>query len=516
MYTVVQLPEAPPSSRIREIFGSGFHLGRVGTIKLTYLDTFDWRIAGAGARLWLETTRGRRVLHWSENADGTAYTLPVPHEIRFASDLPKGFLRDRVGPICDIRALTPMGALRVNRRSGALRDEDGNSRGHIHLEEVAILDRAGAPADHAFVIRVLGVMGFDRQYNKIVKRLRKLGTTDRQMEEVFHRAVGVYGRGVGDYSSKLRLNLEPDQPSEVALRSILKRLFANIRANVAGVVDDIDIEFLHDLRVATRRTRSALTQLKGVLPRDQVDRFLPDFKWLGTLTGPCRDLDVYLLEMETYRRLLPEHVEELKPLERAIERSRQIAHREVCAGLGSQRFADLIDRWGRFLDGPTPDEARPKHALQPVGPVASARIIKAYRRMVRKGSGLGDGPPAEALHRLRIDAKKLRYLLEFFRSLYPGKRMVPLIGELKDLQDILGGFNDMDVQQAGLVRFADTLSDTDGRETRATLIAMGRLAAALEHRQKEFQRAFAGRFEVFAGPASQQHYESLFDPGGPR
>ena len=58
---------------------------------------------------------------------------------------------------------------------------------------------------------------------------------------------------------------------------------------------DIDTEFLHDLRVAVRRTRSALKLAGDALPAGLAARFSPEFKWLGDLTTPTRDLDVYLL-----------------------------------------------------------------------------------------------------------------------------------------------------------------------------------------------------------------------------
>ncbi len=85
------------------------------------------------------------------------------------------------------------------------------------------------------------------------------------------------------------------------MRKILKRLFGALRSNVAGVVENEDVECLHDFRVANRRTRTALSQTRGVLPSSVMDTFRPEFKWLGDVTGPCRDLDVFLLEMDGYR-----------------------------------------------------------------------------------------------------------------------------------------------------------------------------------------------------------------------
>ena len=74
---------------------------------------------------------------------------------------------------------------------------------------------------------------------------------------------------------------------------------AAIEENVPGTIASIDTEFLHDLRVAVRRTRSILKLVGDVLPGQLAERFAPDFKWLGDLTTPVRDLDVYLLELDS-------------------------------------------------------------------------------------------------------------------------------------------------------------------------------------------------------------------------
>ena len=84
-------------------------------------------------------------------------------------------------------------------------------------------------------------------------------------------------------------------PAAAAVAAVLTALLDTLEANVPGTIRDIDTEFLHDLRVAVRRTRSALKLAGDVLPGGWPRRFRPEFKWLGDLTTPTRDLDVYLL-----------------------------------------------------------------------------------------------------------------------------------------------------------------------------------------------------------------------------
>jgi len=205
----------------------------------------------------------------------------------------------------------------------------------------------------------------------------------------------------------------------MAVRQILVHLLDTLRGNVDGVIEDLDPEPLHDLRVATRRTRSALSTIKSVLPDSFDADFAPGFKWLGNVTGPCRDLDVHLIEMEGFQRQLELSDGSLDPLRQLLEELRRDEHLRVCESLDSERFRNLIEEWDEALHSETETEPEPSHARRPVIDLAGRKIHKAYRRFVRRGAKLADDAPEKAFHRLRIDAKKLRYLLEFFSDLYP-------------------------------------------------------------------------------------------------
>jgi len=78
-----------------------------------------------------------------------------------------------------------------------------------------------------------------------------------------------------------------------------------MRINEVNIEKDLDTEFLHDFRVAIRRTRSALGQIKNVFPMRTTNRFKKDFAFVGELSNQLRDLDVYLLKEDTYKTMLP-------------------------------------------------------------------------------------------------------------------------------------------------------------------------------------------------------------------
>jgi CHAD domain-containing protein len=512
MQTRLLVPEDWTLESLSHSLGGRLQLEPTTTLHRYHLDSFDWRLYRTGSRLTLESSGPRRALHWSSGEQEAPYVLPTVEDIRFPWDLPPGFLRGALEEILELRALIPVGTSRVEQQLGRLIDSEGNLAVRLCNERVLPLDHTGSPSpDLRNAIHLQALTGHESVYRELLNALHEAGAVDDAVDDLTAAAAAV-GRRPGDYHSKPDLELKPEDPSCQALRQILGQLLSTLRANVDGVLADVDVEFLHDLRVATRRTRSALAQIKGVLPSEAVERFTPEFKWLGTVTGPCRDLDVYLIEMEGFRKQLKDESGVLDPLRELIERARQQAHLAVCSALESQRFRRLLDDWAEFLESPLSGDGDTPNAGLPISNVADGRILKAYRRMVKRGSKLGGDPPAEALHRLRIDAKKLRYLLEFFAALYPKKTISRLVRELKQLQDILGGFNDMEVQQDRLAKFAEEL--VAGEDAHAeTLLAMGRLAAAMATRQEEHRLAFSDSFAQFANDDSQRLYRKLFGGG---
>ena len=186
----------------------------------------------------------------------------------------------------------------------------------------------------------------------------------------------------------------------------------------------------------------------------QLGRFRAEFRWLQQVTGDARDLDVYLLEFEPMRALLPESIRpDLDALQTVLHRRRAAARRRMARALRSERTAALLAEWGAFLDRLPTDGARPgtRRRRARSRRVAGERIAKVYRRMVRMGDAIGpDSEPAE-YHELRKQGKELRYLLELFGApLFTADVVKPMIRALKALQDVLGRHQDREVQAATL------------------------------------------------------------------
>jgi CHAD domain-containing protein len=150
--------------------------------------------------------------------------------------------------------------------------------------------------------------------------------------------------------------------------------------------------------------------------------------------------------------------------------------------------------------------------------LAAERTGRAVRQLTRRGAAITAQSPAESLHDLRKRGKELRYLLEFFASIYDRTAYRTVLSEMKKLQDCLGEFQDSQVQREELTTLAaqllaDRTGHADDARLAATLLAMGEINARLTAIQRRARADFGSRFTRFAAPATQQHIQALLTEG---
>jgi len=361
-------------------------------------------------------------------------------------------------------------------------------------------------------IQIDPIRGYKKQAGKWRKKL-KIAKSAGQFDRFYADILAYEGKKPGDYSNKLNLTLRPDARADEAVKYIFRRLLAIVRANEHCIQEDIDSECLHDFRVALRKTRSLLTQTRGVFPPDVTERFRKDLSDVMSVTNDLRDLDVYLLDESRYRSLIAqaEMQDALTPVFDYLHLRRNEALERVRTEIASDRYAEIMANWRTFVESPSPKKP-PKdapRAAMSILALAQARIYKRYRRMLKDGrAALASGDPKD-LHALRIDGKKLRYLLEFFASLYPPDQIKTLIVQLKRLQDNLGKFNDLSVQQDYLHAYLESL-DKGSRVEVLNAAAIGGLLARLHEHHQQVRRAFARTFSRFNTPETQNIFHQLF------
>jgi CHAD domain-containing protein len=510
-----------------EVLRSRFHVAADGsrTARRVWLDTFDWRLYHAGCTLEYLSGNGMHevtlVTHGGERVTAAAPRMSLPC---MSGELPAGLLRERVAPIAGIRALLPVATATSMQRS--LRLLDGEDKTVVRLT----IDRGSLPGPAATALQprltVTPVRGYDAQAGQVERLLADLPGLAAAGGSAFQVTLAAIGREAGDYSSHVDVALTSSMPAGAAVAAILLRLLDIAEANVDGVIRDIDTEFLHDLRVTVRRTRAALKLAGDALPGDLAARFAPEFRWLGQLTTPTRDLDVHLLGFaEAAAGLVTAAPADLTPLHDSLVRYRAAEHRRLVRGLRSARFAELTREWrtelrkvargdiepgaaqpGKKARGLAADRGGPVRA--PIAGLAAARIQRAYRRLARTGAAVTASSPEEDLHMVRKRGKELRYLLEFFAALHDPPTHRSAVRELKQLQDCLGEIQDGHVQREAIRALAVRMV-AERAAPAATLLAMGELAAQLDAVASEARDDFGKRFARFTGGRSARLIASL-------
>ncbi len=499
----------PPGGDIPPIDDPKFRIAAHGTsrtLRRTWLDTFDWRLFRAGLTLELQAGRGSSQLVLTGRGGERAAVDQAPGRLRWpclVGELPAGPLRERLAPVAGVRSLLPVARAASVLTERRAVNADDKTIALLTIDRMTVTQPAAAAAAARVAVRPL--RGYQVQAARLADALERAPGVATASHSPFESALAAAGRKPGDYSSKIGVQLTGSRPARLAVVTVLGRLFDTAEANIDGAVRDIDTEFLHDLRIAVRRTRSVLKLAGSVLPDGMAASYRPEFKWLGDLTTPTRDLDVYLLGYPAMAGSLVAGTEQdLRPFHDYLSRQRARTQRRLARGLRSQRFSALAGRWRQDLAGAAATQARGPAAAT----FAARRIARAHQRVLVWGGAIDAASPPAALHELRKRCKELRYLLEVFASLHDPAEQWRAVNELKALQDCLGEFQDSEVQLAELRSFAARML-AEHSAPAETLLAMGEIAAKLAVRQHAARGEFAGRFAGFASPRGRARIKAL-------
>ncbi|MGH3597385.1 MAG: CHAD domain-containing protein [Mycobacterium sp.] len=464
------------------------------TVSHTWLDTFDWRLHAAG--ISLEYVDNGPLIAQLPDGVRVQGSLPAGSWPAQVDDLPAGLMRDALAPIVAPRALMPVVTVRRTARESRVLNADEKTVARLLTESAD---------DGTSRLRVQPLRGYDAAGDRIAHLLARVDGLTAVTTTPYDDALAYASRNPGDYDGGAREQLRPETPAPVAIANVLQHFAAVVGDNAAGSIAAIDTEFLHDLRVAVRRTRSVLKLAGDMLPADLAARFQPEFKWLGELTTPVRDLDVYLLGLDGMAaRLASAQPHDLDPFRSFLVRYRAAERRRLVRGLRSRRFERLLGGWRTALaqvavgadDGPK------------VAKLAGERVGRVFRNVVRHGEQLTADSPSEQVHALRKRCKELRYLLEVFRPLHAEAPHRLLVKELKALQETLGDFQDGEVQREAVREFAALMMD-EGTAPPETVLAMGELAALLDARRLRARAALAGRLQLFLADKNRVRVRAL-------
>jgi triphosphatase len=472
----------------------------------TYLDTDDWRMARAGFVLRTRR-RGRHdeaTLKDTRPAEGSGLrrrlevTQPLPAEGVDALD-GTGPVGRRLRAIAGSRRLREVLQVRTRRRPFALR-VGGVDAAEVALDDTMIVVGGGQRPMQLRRVEVEVRPEWVEALEPIVNQLRVscgLQPATLSKFEAGLLAVGQVIPGPPDLG-----------PTEVTATStmgelayaVIRRQLGVLAAKEPGTRLGEDPEDLHDMRVATRRLRAALSVFAEVLPVRALT-YRAELGWLGAVLGAVRDLDVQIEGLGDMSDTLAGwsaaalHVGDHDPLadlSALLERDREQARGELLAALDSVRWERLHAGLASLArQGPLRRSLATRvPAVVGVPDLIVARhdqVAKAARRARRSGV-------VSDFHRLRIRCKRLRYSLEFSADVYGGAT-TRYVRRLTALQDELGLLQDAEVASTRLAE----LATGEAHLPPATIFVMGAVAERDHRAERRLLRRLPKRVRRVRG-----------------
>ena len=456
------------------------HKEPLKTERRTHYDTADWQLSLY--RLALCISAKTLVLR-SYDAVSPLEELRCPALPAVATELPHSRLRERLVTLIDDLPLTPLFSLHTRTLPIRILDQRQKTTARLIIEE-HVLARKNRQHSLQPRIWVQPLRGYQKEAQRLGLWCREqdlIPTTRGVTQEVLATA----GRSPGKYSVKRPLPLQPETPVERAVRRLLRLLLAMVRYNERGLRQGDDPLYLHDFRVAVRRARSLLGQTREVFPSKATQRLRKELAHLGRSTGSARDLDAFLLVQDTYRqRLSADSRSALQPLFAFLQQERREHYQALVKTFETKRYRAALREWEVFASQPE------KNA--PQTPTVEAfvleRVVEKYRALVSIEPHSLQHADSEQLHRLRIECKKLRYLLDFFITALPELPVRAALKQLKRVQRTLGRIQDISVQSVLIQQFSTTSGGFAFHEngTRPALEVL--LTSLISERQKRQQQ----------------------------
>jgi len=402
-------------------------------LEATYFDTGDYRLARAGVTL------RRRV---GGPDEGWHLKLPAGGDSRQELHVPLG--RTVKKPPKDLsslvrahtrgQSLTPVAEIRTNRRRWQL----SNGSGEMLAEVV----------DDVVTAQTLGSSTTTTSWREIEVELGESG--DRGLLDTVERHLGDAGIVPSSSKSKLSQVIGVKRDTGPALGKkptagdvVLAYLYEQRAAlqNQDPRVRRNEDDAVHQMRVATRRTRSALQAFGKIVDRERTRALTDELKWLASVLGTSRDLEVLRTRFEDGLHALPPELalgDVAARMTRYFAPLEAKAHQDSVAALDSDRYFALLNDIDALLASPPFTSAASGKAKD----VLPRLVEKARHRLdVRIKAALAENDSDEPLHEARKAGKRLRYSAEVAEPAL-GKHAKALRKRAKDVQTLLGDHQD--------------------------------------------------------------------------
>ncbi|HZZ86893.1 MAG TPA: CHAD domain-containing protein [Caulobacteraceae bacterium] len=274
--------------------------------------------------------------------------------------------------------------------------------------------------------------------------------------------------------------LTADLDAGGAFQAVGRACLRQICANAERLRHRPSPEVIHQLRVGLRRLRSLITSFKRVVADARLAAIKAELKWLTGELDAARNLDVLLHGEYRIALVQKDDPDGLKGLGTRLRGARRMAYVRAAGAVEGERFRRLlIDLLVWIESGPwTGAEPSAAERRRPIDAFAAHELKKRRSKIVKRGKALRELTD-ERRHKLRIEAKKLRYAADVFAGLYGRRRRASaFIEALKAVQDALGELNDIVVGE----RLAHEAAVLPGRAETDSAFVAGRITGAQKAR----------------------------------
>ncbi|MGD8684359.1 MAG: CHAD domain-containing protein [Chloroflexota bacterium] len=413
---------------------------------------------------------------------------------------PSSAARELINEVRDGARLRTLFTINQRREKKTLALDDGPVQ--VALDRVAIF-RGARPLASFSVLEVEAGNGSGANLIRLAGLIEATGFVvpePRSKEEIARHYVAQAAKDPNHRLPRVPKSpgIKADDSLGTAGRKVLRLHLARMLHFEAGTRSGEDIEDLHKMRVATRRMRGAWRVFDGAYRPKVQRRYVKELRSIARALGEVRDIDVLLEDLESYIVGLPAPGRvAVEPLRSAWRRQREVARKRLIARLDSKGYREFVDDYLDFTESPGAAEI-----LTPLGQpslvrdTAGSRILSAYEH-VRAYQTIITWADVPTLHALRIEAKRLRYTMEYFSEVLPVTSR-KLIAQVTELQDHLGLMNDADVAATATREWLNLHAPQLPSTSRE---AVGLYLDSREARVEQLRRSFRPLWRRITGPS---------------
>ncbi len=420
----------------------------------TYLDTPDRSIYGGGYAFRRRLQDGVALLSLKSlgtvsggvhHREETEVEEPAGLEGLVPCQWPEGPVRDDICALTEDEPLELLFTVEQERLLRHIVDASGSRVADMALDSgVVSLPNGGLQQPFMELEIELGPRRTDRDLDALLASLATMPGLIPQPTSKFERGLALATRRSVDRPKGHRVRATDTFGR--AMSRILMPLFLRMQDHETGSYDGTDPEELHDMRVATRRMRTALWIAEPYLDLDALKRVRKGLSQTAMVLGAVRDMDVFREKTMAYIAEQQVSIGDFAPLFRVWDVEYIGRRNDMLAHLSSKQYAKFKKAFWDHLRAGMPERGSSRRVADLVPSLVRERLTT----VLDHGRFLAEaGAPLAAYHALRIDVKRLRYTLEFFRDIL-GPTAREAITAMQALQDFFGDLQDARVAASHL------------------------------------------------------------------